>query len=252
MSLGLRTLFVKEVLRFWRVPGQTVLSPVITTVLYFVVFGYALGGRLASIDGVPYARYIVPGLVALGVITNAFLNSASSLFIMKIQGTVVDLLVSPLSHFEVLVGFVGAAVVRGLLVGGVTWVVAAAWVGFDVAHPFVALVAALLTATAFAALGLMAAVWSEKFEHVNFVPTFVITPLTFLGGVFYSVEMLPPTVAALTRVNPVFYLVDLLRYGMIGASDASPAIGLAIVAGLCVVAGAGAYWMLATGYKLRG
>lgn len=252
MSLGLRTLFVKEVLRFWRVPGQTMLSPVITTVLYFVVFGYALGGRLASIDGVPYARYIVPGLVALGVITNAFLNSASSLFIMKIQGTVVDLLVSPLSHFEVLVGFVGAAVVRGLLVGGVTWVVAAAWVGFDVAHPIVALVAALLTATAFAALGLMAAVWSEKFEHVNFVPTFVITPLTFLGGVFYSVEMLPPTVAALTRVNPVFYLVDLLRYGMIGASDASPAIGLAIVAGLCVVAGAGAYRMLATGYKLRG
>lgn len=249
--LGLRTLFVKEVLRFWRVPGQTLASPVVTTVLYFLVFGAALGHRLAEVDGVPYARFIVPGLVTLGVITNAFLNSASSLFIMKIQGTMVDLLVTPLSHLEVLVGFVGAAVVRGLLVGGLTWTVAAVFVGAEARHPLVAIGAVILVAVAFGGFGLMTAIWSEKFEHVNFVPTFVITPLTFLGGVFYSTRLLPPGLATVTHWNPVFYLVDVVRYGLLGISDAPPALGLGVLLALVVVSNVGAYAMLASGYKLR-
>ena len=252
IGLGLRTLLAKEVRRFLRVPGQTLLSPLVTTTLYFVVFGWSLGARLQDVEGVPYARFIVPGLVTLGVVTNAYLNSASSLFVMKLQGTVVDLLVTPLSHAEVLAGFVSAAVLRGLLVGAVMWLVSGAFSGFHVAHPAFAVLLVLLAAVAFAALGVMTAIWAATFEQVNFFPTFVITPLTFLGGVFYSVRMLPPGLRTLTLANPVFYLVDGVRWGLVGVSDASPLAGLAILVVLAAAALAGAYAMLATGYKLRG
>ncbi len=251
-AYGLRTLFVKEVVRFWRVPGQTLLSPAITTVLYFVVFGYALGGRLTSIEGVPYARFIVPGLVTLGVVSNAFLNTASSLFVMKLQGTIVDILVSPLSYGEILAGFVGAAVLRGVAVGLVMWVVAGVFAGFELAHPLLALALLVLVAVAFAALGLMTAVWASSFEQVNFFPTFIITPLTFLGGVFYSVRSLPAGLRHFTLVNPVFYIVDGVRYAVLGISDAHPAVGPAVVGALVLVALSGAYAMLRSGYKLRG
>jgi ABC-2 type transport system permease protein len=251
-SYGLWTLFAKEVRRFLRVPGQTLLSPVVTTVLYFVVFGWSLGSRLRDVEGVPYARFIVPGLVALGVVTNAYSNTASSLFVMKLQGTVVDLLVSPLTYGQILAGFVGAAVVRGLLVGGIMWVVAGLFEGFGLAHPLVALLLVVLAAVLFAALGLVTAIWASSFEQVNFVPTFLITPLTFLGGVFYSVEMLPPGLRRFTLANPIFYMVDGVRYGMLGVSDAPPWTGAALLGALSAVALAGAYAMLRSGYKLRG
>jgi len=252
IGLGLRTLLEKEIRRFLRVPGQTLLSPIVTTTLYFVVFGYSLGSRLADVEGVPYVRFIAPGLVALGVISNAYLNTASSLFVMKLQGTMVDLLVTPLTHAEVLGGFVAAAVLRGLLVGGVMWLVAGAFSGLAVAHPLFALAMVLLAAVAFASLGFMTAVWASSFEQINFIPTFIITPLTFLGGVFYSVTMLSPGLRALTLANPVFYMVDGLRYGLLGISDAPPVVGLTILLGLAVGAVGGAYAMLASGYKLRG
>jgi ABC-2 type transport system permease protein len=252
ISLGLRTLFAKEVRRFMRVPGQTLLSPIVTTTLYFVVFGFSLGARLRDIEGVPYARFIVPGLVTLGVVTNAYLNSASSLFVMKIQGTIVDLLVSPLSYAEVLVAFVGAAVFRGLLVGTVMWAVAGAFSGFDLAHPVIALVLVVLAAIAFASLGLVTAIWARTFEQVNFFPTFFITPLTFLGGVFYSVDMLPPALRAFTLVNPVFYMVDGVRYAMLGVSDASPWAGMALLLSLAAAGVLGAWLTLRSGYNLRG
>ncbi len=252
MGLGFRTLLAKEVRRFLRVPGQTLLSPLITTSLYFVVFGWSLGSRLREVEGVPYARFIVPGLVALGVVSNAYLNTASSLFVMKLQGTVVDLLITPLSHAEVLLGFVAAAVLRGVMVGGVMWLVAGAFSGFSVAHPLFALLMAILIAVCFATLGFMTAIWASSFEQVNFFPTFIITPLTFLGGVFYSVQMLSPTLRALTLANPVFYLVDGLRYGLLGISDAPPLAGLGILVVLAAGSLAGAYAMLASGYKLRG
>jgi ABC-2 type transport system permease protein len=251
ISLGLRTLLSKEVRRFLRVPGQTLASPLVTTTLYFLVFGWSIGHRLPEVDGVPYARFIVPGLVVMGVVQNAYLNSASSLFVMKLQGTVVDLLVTPLSHGQVLAGFVSAAVLRGLLVGGVMWAVAGAFSGFTLAHPLFALAMVVLAATAFAALGFMTAIWAASFEQVNFFPTFVITPLTFLGGVFYSVTMLPPSLRAFTQANPVFYMVDGLRYGVLGISDSPPLAGLAILVILAAAALGGGYAMLATGYKLR-
>ncbi len=252
ISLGFRTLLAKEIRRFLRVPGQTLLSPLVTTTLYFVVFGWSLGSRLRDVEGVPYARFIVPGLVTLGVVTNAYLNSASSLFVMKLQGTVVDLLVSPLSYGEALAGFVGAAVVRGLLVGGIMWLVAGAFSGFGLAHPLLALLLLVLVAIAFAALGVMTAIWAGTFEQVNFFPTFFITPLTFLGGVFYSAAMLPPGLRWITLANPVFYMVDGVRFGMLGISDASPWAGGLLLAGLAAASVAGAYAMLRSGYKLRG
>jgi ABC-2 type transport system permease protein len=252
ISYGLWTLLAKEVRRFLRVPGQTLLSPVVTTVLYFVVFGWSLGGRLSSVEGVPYARFIVPGLVALGVVSNAYSNTASSMFVMKLQGTIVDLLVSPLTHGQILVGFLGAAVLRGLLVGTVMWLVAGSFEGFGLAHPLVALALVVLAAVLFGALGLVTAIWASTFEQVNFFPTFFITPLTFLGGVFYSVEMLPPALRRFTLANPIFYMVDGVRFGMLGISDAPPWAGAALLAALAAGAVGAAYAMLRSGYKLRG
>lgn len=252
IGLGVRTLFAKEIRRFMRVYGQTLLSPLITTALYFIVFGYSLGSRLKEVDGVPYAAYIVPGLITLGVVSNAFLNTASSLFMMKIQGTVTDLLVSPLSYLEILAGFVAAGVVRGMMVGGLMWTVAGLFTGFGMKNPLLVLAFLLLTSISFASMGLAIAIWADKFEQVNFVPTFVITPLTFLGGVFYSVEMLPPALATFTRANPIFYIVDGVRHGMLGVSDADPRIGFALLSAFTVVAVGTTYTMLRSGYKLRG
>jgi ABC-2 type transport system permease protein len=252
ISLGLRTLLAKEVRRFLRVPGQTLASPLVTTTLYFLVFGWSIGHRLPDVDGVPYARFIVPGLVVMGVVQNAYLNSASSLFVMKLQGTIVDLLVSPLAYWEILAGFVGAAVIRGLMVGGITWLVAGLFTGFQVAHPALALVMVVLVAVVFAGMGVASAIWAQTFEQVNFFPTFFILPLTFLGGVFYSARALPPALEPFTRANPVFYMVDAVRYGVLGISDAPPLVGVALVGLLALAAVAGPYLLLRSGWRLRG
>ncbi|HVE86749.1 MAG TPA: ABC transporter permease, partial [Myxococcales bacterium] len=199
----MRTLLGKEVKRFMRVPGQTVLAPLMSTSLYFVVFGYSLGGRVHQIDGVPYLRFIVPGLVFLGIANNAFLNSSSSLFITKLQGTIVDLLAAPLGAAEILFGFIGGAMIRGLAVGLLIWLVSALFTDFSLAHPLVAVGVLLLVSYTFAMLGLLAAVWAEKFEQINFFPTFVMMPLTFLGGVFYSVRELPSPWNHISLFNPM-------------------------------------------------
>jgi len=251
ISLGLRTLLSKEVRRFLRVPGQTLASPLVTTSLYFLVFGWSIGHQLREVDGVPYARFIVPGLVVMGVVQNAYLNSASSLFVMKLQGTMVDLLVSPLAYWEILAGFVGAAVLRGLLVGGITWLVAGLFTGFQVAHPLLAVAMLVMVAVVFAGLGVATSIWAQSFEQVNFIPTFFILPLTFLGGVFYSARALPPALEPFTRANPVFYMVDAVRYGMLGISDAPPVAGAGLVVLLAGGALIGPYLLLRSGWRLR-
>jgi ABC-2 type transport system permease protein len=250
--IGFKTLLAKETRRFLKVPGQTVAQPVITTALYFLVFGFALGGRVRELDGVSYVRFIVPGLVMLALIQNAFLNTASSLFIAKMQGTIVDLLVAPLSPLELLAAFTLAAVVRGLLVGAIVWIVAAMFTGFSVAHAGWVAAFSLLVAVEFSLFGMIVAIWSDKFEQLNLIPTFVITPLTFLGGVFYSARMLPEPWSAITRVNPILYMVEGLRYGILGQANASPWLGLWLTVGLTVASGIVVWVMLATGYKLRG
>jgi ABC-2 type transport system permease protein len=249
--LGLRTLLSKEIRRFLRVPGQTVLSPLISTSLYFVVFGVSLGGRMEQVTGHPYLPFIVPGLIFLGLANNAFLNSSSSLFIMKIQGTVVDLLVAPLGAVEILLGFVGGAMVRGLIVGLLTWAVALFFTGLQLAHPLAALTFLVGTAYVFSVLGLVAAVWAEKFEQINFFPTFVMLPLTFLGGVFYSIRQLPEPWHTVSLFNPMVYMVEGLRYGMLGSSVFSPLLGLGLLAAVALLATLVAYALLARGYKLK-
>jgi ABC-2 type transport system permease protein len=251
-SIGFKMLLVKETRRFFKVPGQTIAQPVITTALYFLVFGFALGGRVRELDGVSYVRFIVPGLVMLALIQNAFLNTASSLFIAKIQGTIVDLLVAPLSPLELLAAFTLAATIRGLLVGAIVWLVAAVFTGFGVVHIGWTIAFALLVAIVFSLLGMIVSIWSDKFEQLNLIPTFVITPLTFLGGVFYSARMLPEPWSTITKANPVLYMVEGLRYGILGQAHASPWTGLLLTLGLTLVSAAVTLWMLVTGYKLRG
>lgn len=252
--IGFETLLRKETRRFLKVPAQTVAQPVVMTALYFLVFGYALGGRLRELPGYPgvsYVRFIVPGLIMLSLIQNAFLNTSSSLFVLKLQGTIVDLLVAPLSVGEMLAAFLLAAVARGLLVGGIVWLVAALFTGFEVAHPLFALLFCTLVAITFGVIGMAVAIWSDKFEQLNLVPTFIITPLTFLGGVFYSPRMLHEPWASVTYLNPVLYMVEGLRYGLLGVYTASPWIALGATLPLCLATTALVWWMLASGYKLR-
>ena len=251
-TIGFSTLLKKEIRRFLKVPAQTVAQPVVMTTLYFLVFGFSLGGRVREIDGVPYVRFIVPGLVMLSLIQNAFLNTSSSMFVAKLQGTIVDLMVAPLSVGELLGAFVLAAVIRGLLVGAIVWLVAVVFTGFDLAHPIWVIAFSLIVATTFALIGLLVAIWSDKFEQLNIVPTFIITPLTFLGGVFYSARMLPHPWDLVAKCNPVLYMVEGLRYGLLDVStSASPWAGLLITTAMCFASFAVAWWMLATGYKLR-
>jgi ABC-2 type transport system permease protein len=249
--IGCRTLLAKETRRFLKVPGQTLAQPVVTTTLYLLVFGYALGGRVREVDGVSYIRFILPGLVLLTLSQNAFLNTSSSMFIAKIQGTVVDLLIAPLGVADLLAAFLTAAVLRGFLTGGLVWLISGLFCGFHVAHPLWVLVFMLLIGVAFAAIGLAVAIWSDKFEQLNLVPTFFLTPLTFLGGVFYSARMLPPPWDAVTRANPILYMVEGLRFGFLGTSASAPLLGLMITAGVVAIATLLTVWMLATGYKLR-
>ncbi len=251
--VGTWTLFTKEWRRFMKVPGQTLFSPVVSTVLYLLVFGYALGGRLREVGGHSYFDFIVPGLVMLGILSNAFLNSSSSMMGMKLTGTIIDLLVTPLSYIDWVVAMVGAAAVRGLMVGGLTWAVAAvvSW-HVSVASPLLAIAFAVLASVGFAAVGLITGLWAERFEQLNFVPAFVITPLTFLGGVFYDVSALPSVLQTISRFNPVLYVVEGMRAGLLGTSAVAPIVGLTAltladlaVITACLVA-------LRTGWKLRG
>jgi ABC-2 type transport system permease protein len=250
--LGLRTLFLKEYRRFMKVPGQTLASPVVTTVLYLLVFGYALGGRLRQVAGVPYFDFIVPGLIMLGITSNAFLNSSSSLMGMKLTGTIIDLLVTPLTYAEMVTAMIAAAALRGLMVGACIWAVAAVTRGtvsvdsavYTAAFP-------VLAAVGFGAVGMLTGLWADRFEQLNFVPAFILTPLTFLGGVFYDVRTLPGFLQAASRLNPILYLVEGMRAGLLGTSAVDPAIGLAALAAGTAVLVAACLLVLRSGWKLR-
>jgi ABC-2 type transport system permease protein len=250
--LGLRTLFLKEYRRFMKVPGQTLASPVVTTVLYLLVFGYALGGRLRQVAGVPYFDFIVPGLIMLGITSNAFLNSSSSLMGRKLTGTIIDLLVTPLTYAEMVAAMVAAAAVRGLMVGACIWAVAAVTRGtlhvdsvlYTAAFP-------VLAAVGFGAIGMLTGLWADRFEQLNFVPAFILTPLTFLGGVFYDVRTLPSFLQAASRVNPILYLVEGMRAGLLGTAAVDPAIGVVALGLGTVGLVAACLLVLRSGWKLR-
>lgn len=248
---GFYTLFYKEILRFWRVAFQTVAAPVLTALLYLMIFSHALSRHVDVFPGVGYTAFLIPGLVMMSMLQNAFANTSSSLIQSKITGNIVFLLLPPLSHLEFFTAYVLAAVVRGLVVGVGVFAVTL-W--FDLpalTHPLWALAFAVLGCAVLATLGLIAGIWADKFDQLAAFQNFLIMPLTFLSGVFYSIHTLPPFWRGLSHANPVFYMIDGFRYGFFGQSDAPPLLSLAVVSGGLLVLMALALRLLRAGYKLR-
>jgi ABC-2 type transport system permease protein len=250
-SVGFRTLFFKEILRFWKVATQTIAAPVVSAMLYLLIFGHVLDGRVEMLDGVSYTSFLVPGLVMMSVLQNAFANSSSSLIQSKITGNLVFILLPPLSHVEILSAYVVASVVRGLVVGLGVFVITAWFAHLSFVAPLWIVVFALLGAGILGTLGVIAGIWAEKFDQLAAFQNFLITPATFLAGVFYSIKKLPPFWLAVSHFNPFFYMIDGFRYGFFGQSDVSPWTSLAIVAVFFVALAAIAINLLRRGYKLR-
>jgi len=248
---GTRTLLYKEVLRFWKVSFQTVAAPVLTAVLYLLIFGHVLEDHVKMFDRIGYTSFLIPGLVMMSVLQNSFANSSSSLIQSKITGNLVFLLVAPLSHWAWFIAYVGAAIVRGITVGLGVLFVTLWFAPLSAAQPGWIVVFAVLGAGMLGSLGLIAGLWAEKFDQIAGFQNFIIIPMTFLAGVFYSVQSLPAFWQTVSHLNPFFYMIDGFRRGFFGVSDVSPWLSLAVVStGFVVVAGV-ALHLLRTGYKIR-
>jgi len=250
---GLRTLYIKEVRRFFKVQMQTVWAPAITTLLFLVIFTVALGGSGRTILGVPFADFLAPGLIVMAMIQNAFANSSFSLLVGKIQGNIVDYLMPPLSTGELIAGLVGAAVTRAILVGLAVWLAMLLWPGVsvEVRHPGLVLWFGLMGSLLLAFLGLMTSLWAEKFDHAAAVTNFVVTPLSLLSGTFYSVDQLSPAFQAVSHANPFFYIISGFRSGFIGVSDSPLLVGGIALLGLNIALWAACYALLKRGWKIK-
>ncbi|MBK7003756.1 MAG: ABC transporter permease [Burkholderiales bacterium] len=248
---GWQTLLYKEVLRFWKVGFQTVAAPVLTAVMYLLIFGHVLEDHVTVYNRIGYTAFLVPGLVMMSVLQNAFANSSSSLIQSKIMGNLVFVLLTPLSHWSWFVAYVGSSIVRGLVVGVGVLLVGAWFAPLGFVAPLWILVFAVTGAALMGALGLIAGLWAEKFDQLAAFQNFIIMPMTFLSGVFYSIASLPDIWQRASHLNPFFYMIDGFRYGFFGLSDASPWLSLAVVAGTTLVASALAMHLLRIGYKIR-
>jgi len=248
---GWQTLLYKEVLRFWKVGFQTVGAPILTAVLYMLIFGHVLQDQVKVYGSVSYTAFLVPGLVMMSVLQNAFANSSSSMIQSKIMGNLVFLLLTPLSHWHWFVAYVGSSVVRGLAVGTGVFAVTVFFGQPGFVAPLWIVVFAVLGAALLGGLGLIAGLWAEKFDQMAVFQNFVIMPLTFLSGVFYSIHSLPPAWQTVSHLNPFFYMIDGFRYGFFGVSDVSPWLSLAIVGGALIVVSWIAVHLLKIGYKIR-
>ena len=251
--VGLKTLYLKEVRRFMKVQLQTIWGPAITTLLFLVIFTVALGRGGATVMNVPFPDFIAPGLIAMAMIQNAFANSSFSLLVGKIQGTIVDYLMPPLSNVELLVAMVGAAVTRAFMVGGAVWFVMLFWPGVHVtlASPLVALWFGLMGSIFVAFLGILTSIWAEKFDHNAAVTNFVIAPLSLLSGTFYSVDRLAPAFQAISHANPFFYIISGFRYGFLGTTDSNIWVGGTVLLVVNIALAIGTYFLLRSGWKLK-
>ena len=253
---GLQTLYVREVRRFLKVVFQTVVAPIISTLLFLVVFTQAFGASRPAVGDVPFIEFLTPGLVMMAVLTNAFTNSSSSLIIGKVQGSIVDVLMPPLSPGEIALAIVGGAATRGVMVGAITAATCAAFMALS-GHPmrieafWAVIYFVFAAAIIFATLGVIGGIWAEKFDQLAAVTNFVITPLTFLSGTFYAVGNLPEPFRTISQFNPVYYLIDGFRSGFTGHAESSLFVGVSMTAGLMVFLGAGCYLLMRSGYKLK-
>jgi ABC-2 type transport system permease protein len=249
--LGLRTLFEREIRRFMKVASQTLIAPIMTSLLYISVFALAMGGQGAPLGGVDYIDFLAPGLIMMGIINSAFQNASSSLIIAKIQGNAVDFLMPPLSALELTIAFIGGAAARGIIVGLASLVAVAPFADIMPDHWWAVLLFTTAASVIFGAIGLLGGVWADKFDHLAAVTNFVITPLTFLSGTFYSINRLPEPIRDVAHYNPVFLLIDGFRYGFIGHAD-GPIVWAAVVSVALAAALSAACWMLIrSGWRLK-
>jgi len=248
---AIKVIYLHEMLRFWQTLFQSVASPILSTALYFVVFGAAIGSRISNVDGVSYGLFIIPGLTMLSVLTQSISNASFGIFFPKFTGTIYEILSAPISFYDVLIGFVGAAASKSLFLAAIILITASFFVDLNVAHPFWMLGFLILTCVAFSLFGFIIGLWAENFEKLQIVPLLIITPLVFLGGSFYSISMLPPLWQKVTLFNPVLYLVSGFRWSFFEISDVSVGVSLLMVivflsACIGVVA-----WIFKSGYKLK-
>jgi ABC-2 type transport system permease protein len=248
---GWQTLFYKEILRFWKVGFQTVAAPVLTAMMYMLIFGHVLQGRVQVYDGVQYIAFLVPGLAMMSMLQNSFSNSSSSLIQSKVMGNLIFLMLTPLSHWAWFWAYVASSVVRGLAVGLGVIAVTSWYGGLHLEYPLWVIAYAALGCGLMGAMGIVAGLWAEKFDQLAAFQNFVIMPMTFLSGVFYSIHSLPAVWQTVSHFNPFFYMIDGFRYGFFGHSDVSPWMSLSVVCVAFVCVGAVAEYMLRTGYKVR-
>ena len=248
---AVKAIYVFEMARWWRTIYQSIVSPVLTTSLYFVVFGSAIGSRIAEVDGVGYGAFIVPGLIMLSLLTQSISYASFAIYFPKFTGTIYELLSSPVSYFEILLGYVGASATKSILIAIIILFTARLFVDFEIAHPFWMIFYLVLTAITFSMMGFIIGIWADNFEKLQVIPLLIVTPLVFLGGTFYSVSMLPPFWQKITLFNPVLYLVNGFRWSFYEISDVSIVTSTAMILGFLVACIVIVFWMFKTGYKLK-
>ena len=248
---AIRAIYLFEMARTWRTLLQSVVAPVISTSLYFVVFGAAIGSRMAATGGVSYGAFIVPGLIMLSLLTQSISNASFGIFFPKFSGTIYELLSAPVSYIEIVTGYVGAAASKSILLGLTILATARMFVAFEIAHPLLMLGFLILTSVTFSLSGFIIGIWADGFEKLQLVPLLIVTPLTFLGGSFYSIDMLPPIWRTITLANPVVYLVSGFRWSFYGTSDISAGVSLLMILAFLIVCIAAVGWIFKTGYRLR-
>lgn len=248
---AVKVIYKYEMLRTWNTLVQSIASPVISTSLYFVVFGAAIGSRIQQIEGVPYGLFIVPGLMMLSLLTQSIANASFGIYFPKFTGTIYEVMSAPISFLEILLGYVGAAATKSLIIGLIILATAGLFVPLEIAHPVWMMAFLILTCISFSLFGFIIGLWADTFEKLNIVPMLVITPLVFLGGSFYSVSMLPPVWQTITLFNPVVYLVSGFRWSFFEVADMSVGLSLSMVLLFLVACLVVVWWMFKTGYRLR-
>jgi ABC-2 type transport system permease protein len=249
---GTWTLLKKELLRFWRVVFQTVAAPVITGILYLLIFSHVLDSRTEVYEGVPYSAFLIPGLIMMSLLQNAFANSSSSLVQSKVMGNIVFILLTPLTYIQFFISFLIASIVRGLFVGLAIYLLAIIYIDLPLMHPWFIVSFSILGGALLGTFGILAGIWADRFDQMAAFQNFVIMPLSFLSGVFYSIHSLPPVWQSISKFNPFFYMIDGFRYGFFGQSDISPYISMTIVLTFFIILASLSIHLLKTGYKLRG